>query len=190
MPLERAELADYIVPYVNSIQRDLDSDVLAGYIEGQDPEFTVWINGIEYARVYRGPHLAIEHRFDLDYGGRLRLEGMTFAPGAGRARPGDDLLLRLRLLPTGDSDALVSVVRLVGADGVAVAQDRQPLARALHEDDRLLVDTQLHLPNGVSPGEYRLQLLIDDSSSGRALTAIGSGAVSLQSLTVLPAVAR
>jgi 4-amino-4-deoxy-L-arabinose transferase-like glycosyltransferase len=189
MPLERAELADYIVPYVNSIQRDLDADILTAILDGQEPELTVWINGIEYARVYRGPHLPIEKSFGLDLAGRLRLETLTFAPGAGRARPGDDLVLRLQLRPIGDIGTLVGVVRLVGADGIPVVQDRQPIARALREGDHLLIDSQLHLPNGVVPGEYRLQFLIDDPGSGRIATAVGSGTVPLQALTVLPAVA-
>jgi hypothetical protein len=187
MPLERAELADYIVPYVNSIQRDQKAELLTGFLEGQQPELTVWINGIEYARVYRGPHLPVDRQFDTDFGGRLQLEGLTFAPGAGRARPGDDLLLRLRLLPTGDPGALVTVLRLVGLDGIPVLQDRQPLTRAIRENERLLVDSQLHLPNALGPGEYRLQLLVDDPATGRPLTVAGSGAVTLQALTVLPA---
>src|SRR5205823_11675720 len=56
VPLERVRMADYVVPYVNTLQRGDDNDVLAPYLDNGPPEYTVRINGIEYARVYRGPH--------------------------------------------------------------------------------------------------------------------------------------
>jgi hypothetical protein len=68
LPLERAELADYIVTYVNSIQRNQKSELLADYFTGREPEYVVWINGIEYARVYPGPRLQADAESRLGRG--------------------------------------------------------------------------------------------------------------------------
>ena len=191
MPLERAELADYIVPYVNSMQRDQKAEVLAGHLAGQEPEYVVWLNGIEYARVYRGPHSPIDRTVEAQFGDRLQLESFVSAPGSGLARAGDDLLTRLRWRPLRDADPLASVLRLLGPDGHVTLQDRQPLVRALREDGLLVVDVQLHLPPGLQPGQYELQALADDPSTGRPLTLPDSqAALTIQQLTVQPALAR
>jgi hypothetical protein len=49
--------ADYVVLYRFQMQIGQHPRVLAEYA-GQEPELRVWIDGVEYARVYRGPHLA------------------------------------------------------------------------------------------------------------------------------------
>jgi 4-amino-4-deoxy-L-arabinose transferase-like glycosyltransferase len=191
MPLERAELADYIVPYVNSIQRDQKAEVLAGYLAGQDPEHVVWLNGIEYARVYRGPHLPVDRLVGADLDGRLRLESLVFAPGSGLARAGDDLLIRLRWRASGDPGPLLSILQLVGPDGRPTIEERQPLGGAMREAELLVIDAQLHLPSSLPAGSFMLQALVDDRSSGRALRLPdGATALDLQQVTVQPAVAR
>jgi hypothetical protein len=43
---------DYAVIYVNQRQRDFPHDLLS-YLEMQEPEHTVWIDGIDYVRIYR-----------------------------------------------------------------------------------------------------------------------------------------
>jgi len=50
--------ADYVVLYRFQIQVAHGPRVLAEYLERHTSELTVWVDGIEYARVYRGPHLA------------------------------------------------------------------------------------------------------------------------------------
>jgi 4-amino-4-deoxy-L-arabinose transferase-like glycosyltransferase len=191
MPLERAELADYIVPYVNSIQRDQKAEVLAGHLAGQEPEYVVWLNGIEYARVYRGPHFPSDRTLGAQFGQQLQLESAVFAPGSGLARAGDDLLARLRWRPLVGADSLASVLRLLGPDGRVTLQDRQPLARALRQDGLLVVEVQLHLPPGLQPGQYQLQALADDPRTGRPLTLPDNqAALTIQQVMVQPAVAR
>src|SRR6185295_12025484 len=46
--------ADYIVLYVNAVQRDL-ANTLRTAVRGRKPELVVNINGIEYARLYSVP---------------------------------------------------------------------------------------------------------------------------------------
>lgn len=43
---------DYAVVYIHQQQRGLYSKRIAEYLEGREPEYVVWINGIEYVRVY------------------------------------------------------------------------------------------------------------------------------------------
>jgi hypothetical protein len=48
--------ADYLVLYRFQIQIGHSPRVLDEYLNRHQPEHVVWINGIEYARIYRGPH--------------------------------------------------------------------------------------------------------------------------------------
>ncbi|MGE3271505.1 MAG: ArnT family glycosyltransferase [Chloroflexota bacterium] len=47
--------ADYVVLYRFQIQIGHSPRVLDEYLNHHTPEHTVWINGVEYARIYRGP---------------------------------------------------------------------------------------------------------------------------------------
>jgi hypothetical protein len=46
--------SDYVVVYIHQWQRDLPSEVL-DRLRDLQPEYSVWINGLEYVRVYKGP---------------------------------------------------------------------------------------------------------------------------------------
>jgi hypothetical protein len=189
LPLERARLADYVVPYVNSTQRDQQAELLSQLLSGQGPEHVVTINGIEYARIYRGPHLPVDRVVGTSFGDRLRLESFVFAPGSGRARAGDDLLLRLRWRAEVEAGALTSTLQVVGSDGRPVLEQRQPLARARPEDGLLVADSQLSLPARLPAGDYRLLLLVEDASGRRLAPAQPDDVLSLLTLTIGPAVA-
>jgi hypothetical protein len=47
-------MADYVVVYINQIQRNRPAELL-DYLAQLEPEKTIWINGIEYVRIYRMP---------------------------------------------------------------------------------------------------------------------------------------
>jgi hypothetical protein len=47
--------ADYVVLYRFQIQIGHSPRVLDEYLSRRSPDHVVWINGIEYARIYRGP---------------------------------------------------------------------------------------------------------------------------------------
>jgi hypothetical protein len=187
LPLERAELADYIVPYVNTMQRQQDADLLGRYVADQEPEYVVWLNGIEYARVYRGPHLAREQRFEREVAPGLRLESMVLAPGSGRARPGHDLHLRLRWRSDAEPSGLIARIRLADSDGRQRVEQRVVLAEALREDGLLVVESRLRLPATLPPGEYTLVALLEAADRGRAVEGQAGVVVPLQNITILPA---
>jgi hypothetical protein len=46
--------SDYLVIYVHQWQRNLPAELLSE-LAGQTPEHSIWINGIEYVRIYKAP---------------------------------------------------------------------------------------------------------------------------------------
>ncbi len=76
LPIERIGFADYLVPYVNTLQRGLENDILGEYLQSQTPELSVWHNGIEYARVYRGPHYPATVPLGAQLGGATLVEAV------------------------------------------------------------------------------------------------------------------
>lgn len=44
--------ADYLVIYIHQVQRNLPADLLSK-LASQTPEHTIWINGMEYVRIYK-----------------------------------------------------------------------------------------------------------------------------------------
>jgi len=58
--------ADYVVLYRFQIQIGHSPRVLEEYLNHRTPEHVVWINGVEYARIYKGPHrLALGEQMEL-----------------------------------------------------------------------------------------------------------------------------
>lgn len=55
--------ADYVVIYLNQVQRDLNPELIDRYYESQEPEHTVSLHGIDYAWVY--PNLS--YRAPMEY---------------------------------------------------------------------------------------------------------------------------
>jgi hypothetical protein len=59
--------ADYVVLYRFQIQIGHSPRVLDEYLNRRTPEHVVWINGVEYARIYKGPHrLALDEPTGID----------------------------------------------------------------------------------------------------------------------------
>ena len=50
--MERFKAADYVVIYIHQWQRDIPP-LLLDYLRDKTPEKSFWIDGIEYARVYK-----------------------------------------------------------------------------------------------------------------------------------------
>lgn len=185
MPLERAELADYIVPYVNSIQRDQNADDLAPFLAGRAPEQVIQINGIEYARIYPGPHLPAELTVGATFGDRARLQSAVVGPGSGQARAGDEVALRLRWEPSGDPGGLISSARVARSDGGTLVEDRRSLAGALREGATLLAESRLRLPPSLPAGQYRLEVALLDPAGAPLAMPDGTNWRPLLTLTIL-----
>ena len=50
--MEAISKADYLVIYIHQLQRNLPADLLSK-LDNQTPEHTIWINGMEYVRIYK-----------------------------------------------------------------------------------------------------------------------------------------
>jgi len=192
IPLEHVRMADYVVVYVNTLQRGDEAAVLAPFLSGGAPEHVVRINGIEYARVYLGPHSPVTVERGLNFANRVTLVRSTVAPGSLDVRPGEELTVGLRwthaagerertvvaiLLPT--EQAVVQSARPLGADG----PDENGQPGDIH---RLVV------PPRTPPGTYRLAIRVEDPR-GRGLPIMASDGATpgnewatLHELTVSP----
>jgi len=175
-------MADYVVPYINTLQRNAELDVLGPFLRDAEPVHVVRIAGIEYARVYRGPHYPVTTEHGTDLGGRTTLVRSVVAPGSGSLRPGEELTVGLRW---DRSTAARVIVELLGPDGRAVAQADRPLG-----DDGPDAQGQpgeihrLTVPPRTPPGSYRLALRVLDGQS-RAPLAVAAGAQAEQSQLML-----
>jgi hypothetical protein len=159
LPIERIGFADYVVPYVNTIQRGLENDILGEYLQSQRPEFSVWHNGIEYARVYHGPHFPTTRPIGAQLGDATLVEAVV-APGSLVTRQGENIDALLRWREAAGSG--VVAVRLVGSDGRAVVTENRRIGEDGRGGNRGGADDQvadLHtlvVPRDAPPGAYRL----------------------------------
>lgn len=170
VPLEHVRMADYVVPYVNTLQRGADSDVLAPYLTAASPEYTVRINGIEYARVYRGPHAPFTVELGAQLAGRLTLLRAVVAPGSGDLRDGEELMALLRWdRPAGSQERVT--LQVVATDGRVVVQDERPVGD--DGPDEQGQPGELHrltIPPRTPPGPYRLVARVQDGRTRAGLT--------------------
>jgi hypothetical protein len=174
VPLEHVRMADYVVPYVNTLQRGAEADVLGPYLASGAVEHAVRIDGIEYARVYRGPHYPAGADLGVELGGRVVLVGFVAAPGSGNLRPGEELAVGLRWDRAASAQER-AVVAVLAADGRTVVQDELPLG-ADGPDERGQPGElhRLTVPPRTPPGTYRLVARVLDGR-GRAPLPVSAG---------------
>ena len=152
-----AAMADYIVLYVNALQRDLASR-LRMVTRGKRTELVVRINGIEYARLFPVPPPPRRNAAGTEFGGLVRLD-RTFLKSDERKylksddlNPGDTIEMTLRwalVQPT--TEDLQAVVQLVDGDGAVVAESVGPVGGP---DGR----TSTMQPNDVAIEAHRIEL--------------------------------
>ena len=185
VPLERVRIADYVVPYVNTLQRGAEREVLAPYLDGGQPEHVVWVEGIEYARVYRGPRYPAGGELGIRFGDRLTVVDYLAAPGAGTAQPGEEVQVRLRW-DGAPRDEDRAAVLLLAPNGRVVVQDERPVgADGPDSGGRLGEVHRMTVPAGTPPGEYRLTIRVVESRGRMSLvTSEGLDLLVLRPLTV------
>lgn len=147
--------ADYLVLYVNAVQRDL-ADRLRTVARGRRSEMVVRINGIEYARLVRVPPPTGRNAASTEFGGALRLERYYMKSEERRYLKSDDLhggdtlelTLRWRLLQPVDGDYRL-FLQMVDARG-----------RVLSESDGIVGSiggpTSTMFPEQETVGMYKL----------------------------------
>ncbi|MFN8636384.1 MAG: glycosyltransferase family 39 protein [Chloroflexota bacterium] len=161
-----AAMADYIVLYVNAVQRDL-ANRLRAVTRGKRSEMVVKINGIEYARLYAVPPPPRRNAAGTEFGGQVRLE-RAFLKSDERPylksddlNPGDTIEESIRWIvlkpPTED---LVAVVQMLDAKNVVVAEQAIPIGgpdgktSAMRPNEIAIDAHRIVLPNAIA--EYNL----------------------------------
>jgi hypothetical protein len=150
-------MADYIVLYVNAVQRDL-ANRLRMVTRGKRSEMIVKINGIEYARLYAVPPPPRRDAAGTEFGGQIRLE-RAFLKSDERPylksddlNPGDTIeeTIRWAMVTTSQED-LVAVVQLIDREGAVVAEQETPVGG-------VETRTSIMRPNDVAIGAHRIIL--------------------------------
>jgi 4-amino-4-deoxy-L-arabinose transferase-like glycosyltransferase len=72
---------DYVISYINQVQRDIPNPATVSFFRSQQPEYVVHIKGLDYAAVYKVPQevppeaYPYEHVRMVDFGQQVRLLG-------------------------------------------------------------------------------------------------------------------
>jgi 4-amino-4-deoxy-L-arabinose transferase-like glycosyltransferase len=171
----KAMAGDYVVFYINQLQRRFPDDELFRYFESRyQPEKIIPLKGVNYVEIYPGPHIQhyVEDRVDENrraYQGIAALLGWDWPGAADPNRPavagGGILPFRLYWEYLGKAPEEQFFFRLVGpddqtwAEGVsrpALSENGDP---ATWRQGQIITEAgELTVPPGTPPGEYRLQI--------------------------------
>ncbi|MGE3911956.1 MAG: ArnT family glycosyltransferase [Chloroflexota bacterium] len=161
-----AAMADYIVLYVNAVQRDL-ANRLRTVTRGKRSEMVVKINGIEYARLYAVPPPPRRNAAGTEFAQQLRLE-RAFLKSDERPylksddlNPGDtiELTLRWAIARPIDED-LIAVVQMLDQNDEVVGEQAVPIGgpdsqtSTMRPNDIAIEAHRIELPNAIA--EYNL----------------------------------
>jgi hypothetical protein len=163
-----AAMADYIVLYVNAVQRDL-ANRLRMVTRGKRSEMVVKINGIEYARLYAVPPLPRRNAAGTEMGRQVRLE-RAFLKSDERPylksddlNPGDTIEESIRWVVLRQVDEeLVGVVQMTNQKDEVVAESAVPIGvgggqtSALRPNDIAITAHRIVLPNAIA--QYNLRV--------------------------------
>jgi hypothetical protein len=172
--------ANYVLLYSSQIQRHVPAG-LADYFLPQKPLYTVRANGVDYARIYRGPAVlpadieTLANRTELDFGGKATLLGYELITPEVEAGGQAELALYWRALqPFPASDYTVHI-GLRDKDGAQYGEANQvPIGALLPVDQwqpgQLMRDVhQIRVLPGAPPGEYVVEVGFYSPEMGDAL---------------------
>lgn len=158
-------MADYVVFYVNQVQRQKPNPALVRYFQAQNAAYTVLVNGTPWAWVYRAPGMQISMPDQARIEGRAELLGLDLPPMPVRA--GQSITVRLYFHILGQMpDNETWQVSFINADGQASWWVRgRPLSWTPQTIVGYNVATQL--PGDLPPGRYSLQVGLWDEIGGQ-----------------------
>ncbi len=174
--------ADYVVFYVNQVQRNLPDDKMVAFFRARQPEYAVRLKGQDYAWIYRVPDNApmevwpFQHPLAADFGGVVRLLGYEAEEPREDESGKLSLPLTLYWQNVGKLDANYRLYLKVvnGVYHVWGAQEGYPLwdgfmtsewpPGAVIRDER-----QIDILPGTPPGAYGVTVEWLDPYSGRTL---------------------
>jgi 4-amino-4-deoxy-L-arabinose transferase-like glycosyltransferase len=171
----KAMAGDYVVFYINQLQRRFPDDELFRYFkERYQPEKVIPLKGVNYVEIYPGPRIQhyVEDRVDENrraYRGIAALLGWDWPGATDPNHPavtaGDALPFRLYWEYLGKVPEEQFFFRLVGSDGRIWAEGvSEPVPSengdpaTWREGQIITEDGELPVPPGTPPGEYQLQV--------------------------------
>ena len=184
--LQGALNADYVVLYyAQQVQRRATKELIA-LLDPHPVAHRVWIDGIEYVRVYKtGGDVRMEPAYqqvDRALEDEIRLEGYSVYPET--PRPGQGMVVSLAWEALRAPEERLKVfVQLLDSSGRLVAQhDGEPigwrgLTDAWQAGDRYTDRHGVLLPAQILPGEYSLQVGMYRYSGERLQVVAGDGTV-------------
>jgi hypothetical protein len=156
--------SDYIIFYINQLQRMLPETGIMRYVRRQAPLYTVRLGGIDYAYVYQGKAIShpVDPYVDQNYlAGKARLAGYEVS---GTLNAGAQLPLRLFWVNDGMQTGDRFYLRLADdleqewGRGECVADPSFGEAATWQHEDIIESGCQLRLYPGTPPGDYRLRV--------------------------------
>jgi hypothetical protein len=181
--------ADYVVFYLNQVQRDNPSQALVSYIRSLEPEHVVHLKGIDYAWLYQTP----EHIPDdvvpaqrvqrAQFGDDLALLGYDVGGSQGVPPDGE---VRVDLYWEGlremEADYRIFLDLVNGVYHVWGKQDGRPYWDGYPTNrwpkGLVLKDVrEIKVWPGTPPGSYQVAVSVYDPASGRWLPPAGGGDV-------------
>jgi hypothetical protein len=178
--------ADYVVFYLNQVQRDNPSQALVNYIRSLEPEHVVHLKGIDYAWLYRTPEpipddvVPAQHVQRARFGEDLALLGYDVdgsqVPLDGKVR----LSLYWEGLREMEADYRVFLDLVNGVYHVWGKQDGRPYWDGYPTNQwpkgLVLKDVrEIGIWPGTPPGSYQIAVSAYDPASGRWLSPAGGG---------------
>jgi hypothetical protein len=157
--------ADYVVFYVNQVQRQTPDPGLVAYFQAREPAYVVRFKGVEWAWVYPGPHMAHPVTGETQIEGRAWLLGYSLADNA---QPGNPLPITLYFRVLGNLPVTETFdVRLAAGDGRLLGEWRDA-GRPNGWTANAIVEWHgsLSLPADLPPGLYRLDVGLRATDSG------------------------
>ncbi|MBN1995526.1 MAG: glycosyltransferase family 39 protein [Anaerolineae bacterium] len=171
--------ADYVVFYLNQIQRRLPSEGVLAYFQQQEPLHTVVLNGQEYAWIYAAPGVSNILAGEARLVGQAELLGYTLSDEAGRpvtaAYPESVVFLSLYWEWQGKAETEPIQLSLVDADGNTRGwgnriETAAPIPYAQWQDGMIARDDfALVIFADTPPGEYRLAAWIERPATGETV---------------------
>jgi hypothetical protein len=154
--------ADYVVFYINQVQRQKPYPALVRYFQAQEPIYTVLVQGVPWAWVYRAPAMQIVMPDRVQIEGHAELLGLGLPTAPVRA--GQSITARLYFHSLGqmpDNEAWqVSLVNAEGQSPLSVTGRAVPWT----PDTIVEYDATMQLPNDLSPGRYFLHVSLWDEA--------------------------
>ena len=187
--------ADYVVLTSSEVQRDIYPTTLDFFVP-REPEYTVRINGIDYAWVYQVPRQVLDAPPPIGQPMEANFEHRVHLIGYDTEHRGSELQLTLywKLIVSVHEELQVRL-KLVDSQGQVIAEQSDPPwsgdVAVLSWPEGLAVRDQhaMPLPDDLQPGDYTVVLSLhqrDEDGQERLLKLEGDGGTELRLGPIAP----